>query len=211
MSPACRTLTLCLLSLAAGAAPAQEIRSNPFAGWYAGMGLSYANLRIPGRSVELSGIQFNDVKAKADRAGFKLYLGYWIDPHLAFEFGAATFGHADATFSYQVPPAESGTGATTVEVSNASLSLLAAQPVGRCTLFLRGGVQAWHLGYKTSFRLATGENQYRELTQKGNGILWGGGAEYALRGAWRLRLEGEVQKMDITDARSATLGLTYRF
>lgn len=211
MSTACRSLALCLVPLAAGAAPLQDRSQGPFTGWYAGFGLSSVNLRIPGRSVELAGIQFTDLQAKADHAGLKGYLGCWIDPHLAFELGFASFGHADATFAYRIPPAETGTGASTVDVSNVSLCLLAAQPVGRWTLFLRGGVQAWQLDYKTTFRLSTGQSQYRELSQKGNGVVWGAGAEVALRGAWHLRLEGEAQKMDITDARAATLGLTWRF
>lgn len=210
MSTPLRALTLVLLGLPACAA-GRDPAGNPFLGWYAGFGLASVNLRIPGRSVTLEGIQFTDVNARADRAGLKGYLGYWIDPHLGFEAAVATLGHAEATFAYQIPPTESGTGATTVDVSNGSLSLLLAQRTGRWTLFARGGVQSWQLSYRTRFRLATGASQYRELTQKGNGVLWGAGAECAFRGAWHLRLEGESMKMDITDARVLSLGLTYRF
>lgn len=215
MFPACRTFALCLLPLAAATAPLRAQSANPFAGWfdgwYAGAGMSYVNLEIPGRDVEISGIQFTDVNARTDGAGFKIFLGYWIDPHLAIELAGADLGHADATFAYHVAPAESGTGSTTVDVSTTSLSLLLAQPIGRWNLFLRGGVQAWTLSYKTQFRLAAGGSQYRELDQKGNGALWGAGVEWTLRKTWRLRLEGEAMKMDITDAKVMSLGVVYRF
>lgn len=52
MFPACRTLALCLLPLAAGPAPLQDQAYHPSAGCYAGVGLSDVNLRIPGRDVE---------------------------------------------------------------------------------------------------------------------------------------------------------------
>lgn len=180
-------------------------------GVYLGAELGRVNLRIPGRTMEMEGIQFTQVKASADNAGIKGYGGYWITPHFGFEFGFASLGNADATFNYAVPPTETGTGVTKVAVSNTTLSLQVGQQMGRWLGFVRGGMQFWHLSYETTFRLSTGGNQLRTLDKNGNSFFYGAGAEWNLKGNWNLRLEGEVLKMDITDAKVISLGLSYTF
>jgi opacity protein-like surface antigen len=195
------------LGLGTGLLCAQAV---PPAGWYLGGSLEQVNLRIPGRSMEMEGISFTQVQATADKAGFKAYGGYWITEHFGFECGLAGLGNADATFDYAVPPSETGTGVTKVSVNNSTLSFQGAQQLGQVTLFLRAGVQFWRLSYETTFRLSTGESQYRLLDKKGNSLYYGGGLEWKLRDAWHLRLEGELLKMDITDARVISLGVTYR-
>ena len=180
-------------------------------GWYLGGELGRVNLKIPGRSVVMEGIQFTDVKASTDAAGFNGYIGYWITPHLGFEFAFASLGNAEATFNYAVPPAETGTGVTKASVSNSTLSLQVAQPIGKGFIFARGGLQFWNLSYDTTFRLSSGETQARMLDKKGNSFFWGAGGEWNLKGNWNLRLEGEVLKMDITDAKVISLGLSYTF
>lgn len=179
-------------------------------GWYGGGSLGRANLRIPGRDMELEGIRFSQVNASADRAGVKFYAGYWITEHFGMEAGIASLGNVNATFNYFLPPTESGTGTTKVAISNGTLSFQGAQQVGRFLLFLRGGIQGWTLSYETRFRLSTGELQWRTLDKNGNSFFWGAGVEWTLRGPWRLRLEGEVLKMDITDAKVISLGVSYR-
>lgn len=181
------------------------------AGLYLGLDLGHVNLRIPGRSLEMEGISFTEVQARADNAGFKAFGGVWVTPNLGVEFGAASLGHADATFAYAVPPSETGTGVTQVQVSNGTLCFLPALRAGRWCGFLRVGVQFWTLRYETTFRPSGGGTQYRLLEQRGNSAVIGAGLEYHLRGNWLLRLEGEALKMDITEARVFGLGLTYRF
>lgn len=44
-------------------------------GWYLGAELGRVKLRIPGRSMEMEGIQVTDVNASADEAGIKRYGG----------------------------------------------------------------------------------------------------------------------------------------
>lgn len=180
-------------------------------GWYLGAELGRVNLRIPGRSMELEGIQFTDVNASADEAGIKAYGGYWITPHFGFELGFASLGNVDATFSYALPPSETGTGVTKVAVSNTTLSLQLAQQWNRFFFFARGGMQFWKLSYDTTFRLSSGASQVRTLDKRGNSFFWGAGAEWNLKGNWNLRLEGESLKMDITDAKVISLGLSYTF
>ena len=197
--------TLCLGCLAL-----QAQSPTLFAGWYTGFALGQSSLRIPGRSMEMEGIQYANVNAKGTQAGGKLYLGYWIDPHLGFETSVASLGKLNADFSYKLPPAEAGTGTTQISVSNFTLSLQAGQRLDKFLLFARGGVQAWRLAYDTRFRLSTGELQQRELTRSGNSFFWGAGAEWNFKGHWNLRLEGESLKMDITDAKVISMGLTYR-
>ena len=77
--------------------------------------------------------------------------------------------------------------------------------------FLRGGVQFWRLSYDTRFRLPTGETQYRVLDKNGNSLFYGLGLEWKLKGPWNLRVEGELLKMDITDVRMISLGVSYAF
>lgn len=207
--PARRALFGALMVLASsglvGQAPA------PTSGWYVGGQLGRANLRIPGRTMEMEGIQFTQVQASADQAGIKFFGGYWITDHFGLEVGAASLGHAQATFAYAVAPAETGTGTTKVDVSNGTLSFQGAQQIGPVRCFLRGGIQLWTLTYNTTFRPATGPAQIRTLDKNGNSMFWGGGLEWRLRGAWNLRLEGEVLKMDITDAKVVSFGLSYAF
>jgi hypothetical protein len=180
-------------------------------GWYVGGTLDSVNLRIPGRNLEMEGIQFTNVKASADKAGFNVYVGGWITPHFGVEFAAADLGKVAATFDYSLPPSETGTGTTNVGVSNAMLSFQLAQALGKGHAFVRGGVQFWSLNYETTFRLSTGATQQRLLEKRGNSFFWGAGGEWNLRGNWNLRLEGQVLKMDITDARMIGLGLSYTF
>ncbi|HJV90312.1 MAG TPA: outer membrane beta-barrel protein [Holophagaceae bacterium] len=180
-------------------------------GWYLGGTLDRVTLRIPGRSVEMEGIQFTDVEASADKAGFNVHCGTWITPHFGVELGVADLGKARATFAYAVPPSETGTGTTDVGVSNATLSFQVAQGIGQGFVFARGGIQFWELAYETTFRLSGGGSQYRLLEKRGNSFFWGAGGEWNLRGAWNLRLEGRVLKMDITDAKVIGFGLSYRF
>jgi hypothetical protein len=181
------------------------------AGLYLGGHLASVNLRIPGRDVEMEGIQFSQVRAATDRAGVKAYGGYWITPHVGFEVGFASLGNAEATFDYAAPPAETGTGVTKVGISNTTLAFLGGLRTGRWVLFLRGGVQFWTLRYETTFRPSGGGSQFRMLDRKGNSAFGGAGAEWNLQGPWHLRLEVEALKMDITDAKVLGLGLTYRF
>ncbi len=207
--PSRMVLTTTMLALA-GAGLQAQAPGGP-SGWYLGGELGRANLRIPGRSMEMEGIQFTQVNASADQAGIKFYGGYWITEHFGFEVGAASLGHAEATFDYAVPPSETGTGTTKVDISNGTLSFQGAQQAGPALLFLRGGVQFWTLSYNTIFRLSTGGTQVRTLDKNGNSFFWGGGVEWRLKGAWNVRLEGEVLKMDITDAKIISLGLSYTF
>lgn len=202
-------LLLAALCLGSLALPAQT--PSFFSGWYSGFELSRSSLRIPGRNMDLEGIQFSSVNAKGTQAGAKLYLGYWIDPHFGFEASLASLGKVNADFSYRLPPAESGTGTSQVSVSNLTFSFQAGQRLDKFLLFARGGVQAWRLGFDTRFRLSTGELQERTLTKSGDSFFWGAGAEWNFKGPWNLRLEGESLKMDITDAKVVSLGLTYRF
>ena len=173
--------------------------------------LGSVNVKIPDKSMEMEGIQFTGIKASADKAGFKAYGGYWITEHFGFEMGLASMGSANATFNDFVPPAETGTGTTDVSISNTTLSFQGAQQVGQVCFFLRGGVQFWHLSYDTRFRLSTGETQYRVLDKNGNSLFCGLGLEWKIKGPWHLRLEGEQLKMDITDVRIISLGLSYTF
>lgn len=179
------------------------------AGWYLGGELGSVKIKIPGRSMEMEGIQFTNVRASADQAGFNAYGGYWITENFGFEIGLASLGNAEATFDYAVPPSETGTGTTKVSIDNSTLSFQGAQPWGKALFFVRGGVQFWRLSYETRFRLSTGENQLRLLDKKGNSLFYGLGMEWGLKGPWSLRLEGQVLKMDITDAKSVSLGVTY--
>lgn len=180
-------------------------------GWYLGGGMGSVKVEIPDEQMEMEGIQFTDIQASSDNAGFKLYGGYWITRHFGFELGVASLGTAEATFNYTIPPTETGSGQTDVELNSTSLAFQVAQPIGPTFLFLRGGIQFWRLSYDTRFRLATGESQQRWLDKSGNSGFWGGGVEWNFKGAWSLRLEGEVVRMDITDARMITLGLGYTF
>lgn len=185
--------------------------TSPLEGLYLGLDLGQVNLRIPGRTVEMEGITFSNVRAQADNAGFKVYVGYWVTPNLGVEFAGASLGNAEATFDYAMPPAETGTGVTRVEVSNGTLCFLPALRSGRWCGFLRAGVQFWTLTYQTTFRPSGGGTQHRILETKGNSAVVGAGVEYRLQGNWHLRLEGESLKMDITDARVIALGISYRF
>ena len=189
---------------------ALQAQAPPSSSWYTGLEFCRSSLRIPGRSLDMEGIHFTDVNASGDQAGAKLYLGYWIDPHFGIEASCASLGKVNADFRYTLPPAESGSGTTQVSVSNFAVSFQAAQRLDKVLLFARGGVQAWALSYDTHFRLSTGQLQDRNLRQSGDSFFWGAGAEWNFRGPWNLRLEGEVLKMDITDARVVSLGLTYR-
>lgn len=202
-------LTLTTLVLA-GAALCAQTQAGP-SGWYVGGELGAVNIKIPGKSLEMEGIQFTNLNASADNAGFKAYGGYWITEHFGFEMGLASMGQATATFDYFQPPAETGTGTTDVSISNITLSFQGAQQVGPVFLFLRGGVQFWRLSYDTRFRLATGQTQYRVLDKNGNSLFYGLGMEWRIKGPWNLRLEGEVLKMDITDVRMISMGVSYTF
>jgi hypothetical protein len=71
----------------------------------------------------MEGIHFTDVNAETDQAGIKVFMGYWITPDLGFEAGVASLGEVPATFNYSLPPSETGTGNTTVSVSNFSMGL----------------------------------------------------------------------------------------
>jgi hypothetical protein len=208
---------LLLLSTALGLAAQSTLAPAPAAapefpsGWYLGGGLGSVKVKIPDRNMELEGIQFTNINASADNAGFKVFGGYWITPHFGFEMGLASLGSADATFSYSLPPSETGTGTTKVQINSTSLAFQVGQVLGPTVLFLKGGVQFWSLSYETRFRLSTGESQARTLDKSGNSGYFGLGLEWAFKQPWSLRLEGETVKMDITDATMITAGLSYSF
>lgn len=202
-----RFLKAAFVTLVGGALGGQT--PAPLTGWYLGGELGSVNLKIPGRSMEMEGIQFTNVRASADQAGFNAYGGYWITEHFGFELGLASLGNADATFDYSVLPAETGTGTTKVSIDNSTLSFQGAQPWGKALFFARAGIQFWRLSYESRFRLSTGENQLRLLDKKGNSIFYGLGMEWILKGPWSIRLEGQSLKMDITDAKVISLGVTY--
>ena len=180
-------------------------------GWYGGGALGSSKIEIPGRSLTMEGIQFTNVNASADQAGVKGYFGYWITDHFGFEMAFASLGNAEATFNYFLPPSESGTGTTKVALANTTLAFQFGQQYKDFLFFAKGGVQFWRLSYDTKFRLSTGEMQQRVLDTNGNSLYWGAGAEWIIKDRWSLRLEGEVLKMDITDAKVISLGLTYHF
>ncbi len=181
-----------------------------FKGWYAGFSVGYTQIRIPNENIEMEGIQFSRVNAKTDRGALKGYGGYWISPNFGFEVAFSSLGEADATFDYTVFPAEAGTGHTRVSIQNGIFAFQFAHEFKSMTLFASVGIQAWTHTYDSRFRLSTGENQYRSLSREGNSFYGGAGMEWPIRDKWHLRVEVNVYKMDIANAKMILLGTTYR-
>ncbi|HWR97782.1 MAG TPA: outer membrane beta-barrel protein [Candidatus Methanoperedens sp.] len=212
---ACR-VTVVGLALALGilAAPA-AVRSEDFRPWYSGfyVGVApgYSDVRIPGRSLRMEGIEFNDVRASEGNAGLKLYAGYWINDNIGFELSSAQFSEVNATFDYFQPPAERGTGETKVSLYGSGLTLQLGQRFGRAQVFGRGGVLFWNTSYDSNFFLANGQRQDRLLDKSGTSFTYGLGATWNITGNWNLRLEGDIVEIDITDAKMVSLGLEYRW
>ena len=69
-------------------------------GMYFGVGIGWADISIPGRSFTMEGIDFSNITASEDNAGYRLDAGYWINKHVGFEVGAymlGTFGRPSIT------------------------------------------------------------------------------------------------------------------
>ena len=64
-------------------------------GLYFGGGVGWADISIPGRSFTMEGIDFSNITASEDNAGYRLFTGYWINKHVGIEVGrtcSAPFG-----------------------------------------------------------------------------------------------------------------------
>ncbi|HEY6000144.1 MAG TPA: outer membrane beta-barrel protein [bacterium] len=203
-----------VLALGTALAPADahaEDGRSWFEGIYIGFAPCYSDIRIPGRSLSMEGIEFDDITADEGNAGFRLYGGYWINDNVGFEVTAAELGEVNATFDYFKPPAERGTGETKVSLYGTGVTVQLGQRFGRAQVFGRGGVLFWNTSYDSNFFLPSGERQDRMLDKSGTSFTYGLGATWNFTGNWHLRLEGDVMDIDITDAKLVSLGLEYRW
>ena len=179
-------------------------------GLYCGGGIGWADIRIPGRSLTMEGIDFSNITANEDNAGYRLVAGYWINKHVGFEVGAYMLGNVRASFDYYQPPTESGKGETKVTLYGNPLGLKFGWDVGPVRIFASGGTLLWRAEYDTRFYLASGKTQSRTLRRDGTSLVYGVGASWNIRGNWHLRADAEMMKIDVADIRTVSLGLEYR-
>ena len=179
-------------------------------GIYFGGGVGWADIRIPGRSFTMEGIDFSNITANEDNAGYRLFTGYWITKYVGFEVGAYMLGSVRATFDYYDPPAESGEGETKVTLYGNPLSLKIGGDVGPVRLFATGGTLLWRAEYDTGFYLPSGETQRRTLKKSGTSFMYGIGASWNIRGNWHLRLDAEAMEIDVADVKTVTMSIEYR-
>jgi opacity protein-like surface antigen len=181
-----------------------------FGGFYLGGGVGWADIRIPGRSFTMEGIDFSKITASEDNAGYRVFAGYWITGHVGFAVGAYMLGNVRASFNYFDPPAESGTGETKVTLYGNPLTLQVGGDLGPVRLFASGGTLFWRSEYDTRFYLPGGETQSRTLRRTGTSLAYGLGASWNIRGNWNLRVDAEMMKIDVADIKTVTVGLEYR-
>lgn len=181
-----------------------------FGGIYVGGGVGWADIRIPGRSLSMEGIDFSNITANEDNAGYRLVAGYWINQHIGFEVGAYMLGNVRASFDYFDPPGETGEGETKVTLYGNPLGLKLGWDVGPVRIFASAGTLLWRSEYDTRFYLADGKSQSRTLRRDGTSLVYGGGASWNIRGNWHLRADVEMMKIDVADIRALSLGLEYR-
>ena len=79
-------------------------------GIYFGVGIGWADISIPGRSLTMEGIDFSNITANEDNAGYRVDAGYWINKHVGFEVGAYMLGTVRATFVTTTPRPRPGRG-----------------------------------------------------------------------------------------------------
>lgn len=158
----------------------------------------------------MEGIDFSNITANEDNAGYRVVAGYWINKHIGFEVGAYMLGNVRASFDYYQPPAENGKGETKVTLYGNPIGLKIGGDVGPVRIFGSIGTLLWRAEYATRFYLADGPTVSRTLRRDGTSLVYGGGASWNIRGNWHLRADYEVTKIDVADVRTLSLGLEYR-
>ena len=205
--------TTCGMTLGGIAAPrtagADQVEQ-VLGGVYAGVGVGWADISIPGRSFTMEGIDFSNITSSEDNAGYRLDAGWWVNSHIGIELGGYMLGSVRATFDYFDPPAESGEGETKVSLYGNPLTLKIGGDVGPVRIFATGGTLFWRAEYDTRFFLPSGETQSRTLRKDGTSFIYGIGASWNIRGNWYLRADAEMMTIDVADVRTVILGIEYR-
>ena len=204
------TCGMVLGGIAAPQAASADQLEKTLGGLYFGVGVGWADISIPGRSLTMEGIDFSNITSSEDNAGYRVDAGYWINKHVGFEVGAYMLGSVRATFDYFDPPAETGEGETKVTLYGNPLSLKIGGDVGPVRVFITAGTLLWRAEYDTRFYLPSGETQSRTVHRSGTSVIYGTGASWNVRGNWHLRADAAMMKIDVADVKTVTLGLEYR-